>query len=361
MPAGPLSQTLLALHAAALAAPPLGCRRALLMALRPHIPFESAVWGTGCETPPRVFSVDAVDFASDQLAAYAPWQQADRLRQAAAAAPGTAFRNEDLGPIADHWASDIHRHYCARFGISRSLAIAHLDRTLGVGELVMLFRADPEAPFSDAERTLLEEALPHLVLAARQRLLGDFPRLAAGEADGRALVDEAGRAFVCDPGFCARMQALFPDWSGPLLPAPLLPLVARGGRLRLADHAFVVERRQRGRLLSIHARAQTPLTPAERRAAEAFAAGLSARDVAASLGLSHRTVRNQLASAYAKLGVGSKVELVRRLAAQDGRGPQGPGEGAASASSSQRSVSGSGAGSGWATGGAGGASSSESP
>lgn len=55
------------------------------------------------------------------------------------------------------------------------------------------------------------------------------------------------------------------------------------------------------------------LTAAERDVALAFAAGESHADIAARRGSSVRTVGNQLASVYAKLGVSSRAELIARL------------------------------------------------
>lgn len=53
------------------------------------------------------------------------------------------------------------------------------------------------------------------------------------------------------------------------------------------------------------------LTPGEHAAARRFAAGLTHKQVARELGVSPHTVRSQLASAYAKLGLHSKAALVR--------------------------------------------------
>jgi DNA-binding CsgD family transcriptional regulator len=55
------------------------------------------------------------------------------------------------------------------------------------------------------------------------------------------------------------------------------------------------------------------LTKAERAVVELALAGNSNEEIARLRGKSLRTVRNQLASAYAKLGVGGRVELASRL------------------------------------------------
>jgi DNA-binding NarL/FixJ family response regulator len=49
------------------------------------------------------------------------------------------------------------------------------------------------------------------------------------------------------------------------------------------------------------------------RAALLFAAGSSYKDITAHLGLSTHTVRNQISSAYRKLGIHSKFELAKAI------------------------------------------------
>lgn len=52
------------------------------------------------------------------------------------------------------------------------------------------------------------------------------------------------------------------------------------------------------------------LTPAELAVAEGIMGGLSAREIAQRRAVSRRTVGNQIAHVYAKLGVGSRYELL---------------------------------------------------
>ena len=61
------------------------------------------------------------------------------------------------------------------------------------------------------------------------------------------------------------------------------------------------------------------LTPVERRVVELVAAGSTTREVAAALFLSPRTVEGHLSRVYGKLGVHSRVELVRKLADEAGK------------------------------------------
>jgi DNA-binding CsgD family transcriptional regulator len=58
------------------------------------------------------------------------------------------------------------------------------------------------------------------------------------------------------------------------------------------------------------------LTAAEQRAAELAAQGLSNKEIARTLFVSVHTVEVHLSHAYAKLGIGSRAQLARRLSAE---------------------------------------------
>lgn len=57
----------------------------------------------------------------------------------------------------------------------------------------------------------------------------------------------------------------------------------------------------------------TPLTPAERRALDAYASHGTYKEAAASLGRSAKTVQHQLAAARVRLGVTTTIEAYRRV------------------------------------------------
>ncbi|TPG32790.1 helix-turn-helix transcriptional regulator [Mycolicibacterium hodleri] len=71
---------------------------------------------------------------------------------------------------------------------------------------------------------------------------------------------------------------------------------------------------------------QSDLTPSEQRVAELVALGMTNKDVAAALFISPKTVESNLGRVYRKLGIRSRVELGRRLHADD-RGPSTGGGG----------------------------------
>jgi DNA-binding CsgD family transcriptional regulator len=69
-----------------------------------------------------------------------------------------------------------------------------------------------------------------------------------------------------------------------------------------------VRRRRRER----YSHGPAALTRRERTVAELAAKGLSAQEIAGRLGIGERTTETHIAHAYAKLGVRSRLELVRQ-------------------------------------------------
>jgi DNA-binding CsgD family transcriptional regulator len=91
-------------------------------------------------------------------------------------------------------------------------------------------------------------------------------------------------------------------------------IFARGGGTWRRDRALESLRRlgSAGRRAAAAALGPTSLTRRETEVARLAATGISAKEIAQSLFVGERTVESHLASVYAKLGVDSKLQLVRR-------------------------------------------------
>ncbi len=325
MPAGELSRLLLDLHTTASAGPFDHCKERLLVALRRRIAFDSAIWGSGAENPQMIFGIATVDFPPEKLAGYAAWQSQDALRAAVAQRPGVCLRNEDLGPLSEHHASAIYQGFCHPAGLEHTLGIAEIDSGTNVGELIFLFRHAPDNAFTDQERDLLEQCMPHLVAGWRHRLLSEFANRPEGPAPlapiqpGLAVVDALGHVHASDAGFGLAMRKAFPQWMGPRLPETFVRMIVSGGTaIKTTGQVFQLVRGTRRHILRLPDPRLAALSPAELRVAALFAIGLTVPAASKRLNLSQRTVRNHLTAIYKKLEVRSKVELARRMARYEG-------------------------------------------
>jgi DNA-binding CsgD family transcriptional regulator len=294
-----------------------------LQSLRRLLSFDSAVWGSGVHSTNAMLSLTLVDQPVDMLLSYANgWQAEDQCRTAAVAEPGRAFRNEDLQPIDEYRRSAIYNEFCIPWNMEQALTIVQVRKARDLAEIVCLFRADKDSFFTDQERALLEHLAPHMAAAWHQAQIAHFHRRAGfGDSIGVleperfCIVDLQGFVRAAGDTFCEAVMSFAPEWTGPLLPNALIPLVCGeqatitvGGiefrKRHLLDHVVLAASPADGAL---------GLTRAELRVASLYADGLTQSSIAGRLGVSPSTVRNQLASVYGKLQVHSKVDLVRVL------------------------------------------------
>lgn len=182
------------------------------------------------------------------------------------------------------------------------------------------YRGDPRAPAFDAsEQEFLQCAVDQITIGLRRAARSGL------EPDAVALyVSEAGVGLVGYEAARARLEEFWPGWCGDRLPPALAALLAGPeGEHILVDRGLVVSAAPAPgaaglrRLAIRRLRPADRLTKRERSVAAGLAAGETHKETAGRLGLSPHTVRNQIRSIYAKLGVGSRAGLVRAL---DGAG-----------------------------------------
>ncbi len=302
-------------------------QRFALDQLRATIAFDSATWLNGVHETDRMHSCLLVNQPDDLIRRYlADYAELDLIRNSAVRNAGTAYRIEDTLPLEVYRASRAYAEFWKPAAIEHAMAIAVVDPISNLVELIVLWRADRNVPFSDVERAQLELFAPHLAAAWRHRHLVHLFEESSHHARshqlrirGHAICDNAGTVYASDSHFSAALASRFPDWLGPELPGEVRDMVRSAMPSQtIGGLDFVLTMGEQRSLLAVHAPPlQTPLTGAELRAATLFAAGKTNTQIADELGLSQSTVRNQLLVAYRKLNVHSKVELVKMLAPAD--------------------------------------------
>lgn len=287
-----------------------------LRELQTLLPFDSGVWASGPHSTNTIHSVAIINQSPEMLMNYAVnWQAHDFVRAAAVAQPGVAFRNEDVMALEDYHRTAIYREFSSPSGIEHALGVVHLDPVTDLGEMLFLFRAEPAAFFSNAERDLLQLLLPHLVTAWRQRQAlhtHESRSPAAFLARHHAVIDDEGLLQAADAQFSAMLRQAMPGWTGPRLPDKVVDMLKhRQDHVSLNGLDFLLTRGPARHVLAVSRREEHSLTRAETRVARLFADGRSNSQIAALLGVSPATIRNQLASIYRKLDIHSKAELAR--------------------------------------------------
>lgn len=225
---------------------------------------------------------------------------------------------------------------CAgRWQLDEMLWVTGPPDAAGWRTAIVLFRepapGDQDRAFSQGERSLLEHSHPQLVEAYRVNQLLTLVRAARSsgkDALAWALADCAGSLEVGPPEAVALLQAEWPGWNGPLLPAPLLAPVRSGAAQRHLGKRIVVLIRPSASGILLGLRERCPadaLTPREAQIVDGIARGLSAKAIALELGISPLTVRSHTTTLFAKFGVKRQAQLVSLLGRSAMDRPQLPG------------------------------------
>jgi DNA-binding CsgD family transcriptional regulator len=206
-------------------------------------------------------------------------------------------------------------------GIHDILTIYLFDSQLCLYHAISLYRTDG-VPFTEAERGIFQSVAPHMINALRTcqiahiKHLNESPLISLAS---KAIVDTEGVLHFAEDRLLALLGSEWQDWQGPWLPLDIrTKLNVRSGaphRIYTGKHIVLsVEGDQTLRLLCARPRLDIDgLTGRELEVAKLFASGMSNKQIAARLDVSPSTIRNQLTTAYEKLGVGDKGALAAYL------------------------------------------------
>ena len=288
------------------------------------LPFDSAAWMVGVHEINQLNSACYYKRPPIDVPRYLErYGASDGVRTFSANDPGTPYRIEDTIDLEMYRTLPIYLEAGVAGGIEYAMGITLREPVTGLFDFIVLYRADRSSPFSDAERSAFELLVPHMAAAWRHRqIVGLFEQskgAVLGEMSSKrihAVVDDFGAVYVADTDFAAALNDAFDGWMGNKLPPALQSFVASEERKTiLAGLEFVINRSANRHILSIHGGSANAalISDGERRTAGLFAEGHTHHQIAQMLGISHHTVRNQLANVYRKLDVHSKLELVRAL------------------------------------------------
>ncbi|MDO9460161.1 MAG: helix-turn-helix transcriptional regulator [Alphaproteobacteria bacterium] len=296
------------------------------------VPFDSAIYGSGVlkQQGLQIHECFLHNQPVEVISDYAAITHADPVLRAARANPDrvirfhppTLFSGKESWPLFD---------YAKRYEHSDGMSTVHIDQDAPHSQILSMWRADKDSHFLKQDGWIAEQVLPHFLEALKiNQALAIHRSVKDTDRSTAAIARQNGTLHFCSMGFRKLVNMEWPDWEGAILPDPLMDELARIGSTGFCTATIRVSVKCIGELLflkasrvsaSVSCPAIRPallqktygLTPAEARVAIVLLEGISARDVADYLSVSHHTVRTQLKQIYAKLGVDTRARFVKLL------------------------------------------------
>lgn len=297
------------------------------------IRFDGAIFGTGEKVEHQSLTV----LESDTLAKGATVPETLLSRSASRDDPvARGFRDAPLSPSRGgirelcRKSRDGKPRKITPSGSMRSLAeelglyhlMVHGDdpKKVRPARWIVLYRQH-DVRFAETDAACLHGLWIHLSRALsinRARALERLCRSTPGQ-DGRSvtgLIGDDGQIEIADQRFFDLLEREWPEIAPDFIPEQALELLNEGKTYRGTQIEITVVRQQGSNVCRIRpVDAIEVLTPREFVVARRFAAGMSHKQIARELGVSHHTVRNQLAHLYRKLNLHDKAALAQYFAA----------------------------------------------
>lgn len=184
---------------------------------------------------------------------------------------------------------------------------------------IVLYRQH-DVRFAETDAACLHGLWIHLSRAIainRSRTLERLSRTtpARDNSGASGLISEDGQVEIADQRFFDLLEREWPEIAPDFIPEQVLELLNDGKVYHGAQIEISMTRQTGGNLCRIRpVDAMEVLTPREFVVARRFAAGMSHKQIARELGVSHHTVRNQLAHLYRKLNLHDKASLAQYFA-----------------------------------------------
>jgi DNA-binding CsgD family transcriptional regulator len=296
----------------------------VLLALRPQIRFDMAIWGLGIKFNGAV-SVHSAHLYGTQTRAVRDkdsLQRFDELTREALTRPGRAISLSSQDPKWSSPRMSAWREYATRYGLGSLLCVALSDGDPRTVQLIVLGRGEAANGFTLSEAHEFESLAPHMMLAyatRRELALGAHQqRNGRSTAWVTAIIDRAGHVHNRDADFDSMLRREWNDFDGTRLPDGLREQASDGTGTswrHLGAHV-VIEFSPVHDVYLVSARlraADDTLSERERRIAQQYASGSSYKEIASALQLSPATVRAHVRNVFIKLGVNKKAQLARLM------------------------------------------------
>jgi DNA-binding CsgD family transcriptional regulator len=288
-----------------------------LLLLKRHLHFCSAIWGEGKLSSlwlaPHKLHTHYVD--PDALARWSELIRVDKV---------IPIMLDNLGTTIPFHAPTLFsdprdlamRDYAKQYG-RQSYIVTNIPARLA-RELhwISLYRPDPDALFTEHERSACERLMPHFYQALQiNRTVQGLGMLSEGlDAQSRlALIDQSGFVYFAQPGFLELLHSEWSELDEFFVPDPLMAALRAGDGKPFIGRRIRCDSQSAGELIVLYAKRSSALdclSPRQHEIARLYAVGHSYKEIARRLRLSPATVRNHLAAIFRTLAISTKGELI---------------------------------------------------
>ena len=284
---------------------------------RQWVEFHSASWVSGCmrDGQPLFHEVYSEGLKPGYWDRFLTLVDSDPLGPRMFASSGTSF----LTSTADFPAVMVER-WMKVFEVESAISGMAADTATGVYSVVCWHRDPGMPPFSEAQRQLHQQLLPHWVeclnihrLTAALRELADY----AVPGHELALVEAHGQVHFAQNGVMQLLTREFGDTPSGFFPDDLM-LALRGDDARFdGTHIIAVRKVTALGLWFVQVRGKSDLdtlTPRELEICALLSQGQTVKMAARQIRVAPSTVDNLRSLAYRKLGVRNRTDLARAMA-----------------------------------------------
>lgn len=301
--------------------------------LQTWIRFDGAIFGTGGDAGKSAAkSLLAADSPADSVSKAQAAKAQESLRDDPVA---KGFRNAPMAPtrggIRELYRKSRHGKHGKAKGrelsgvrtMAEELGLCHLivhgddPNKTSPARWIILYRKH-DVRFAESDAACLHGLWTHLSRALLINQARAIERNTGKSSTDRGmasgLVTAEGTVEIADPRFFGLLEREWPELEPEVIPAEVMELLLTGKTYRGTQVEITLVRQQGGHLCRIRpVDAMEILTPREFVVARRFASGMSHKQIARELGVSHHTVRNQLAHLYRKLNLHDKTSLAQYL------------------------------------------------
>ena len=312
-----LSQILLQLYQAAREVPVGAFEDLALEMVKPLLGFERSMWGIGAVTSAglAIHNIHLHEEPEEIIREYEEVVHQDTVTFEAFKHRGATL-NFHSPTLFKHRDTRGMRALVDRFKHQNMLATTNRAKDDSI-QWISLYRADADRHYSERERLLCQNLVPHMMEALQINRVIHLDQMGMEQKRyARGFTDMKGGVLYAEPQLIALLQLEWPNWRGSLLPGPLLDAFVTNGGTRFRGREIAVRAIRRNALLFLGARslcAADRLSPRELEVARHIAAGLNYKEIARQTDIAPATARNHTQAIYGKLEVINKAQLIAEL------------------------------------------------